>query len=69
MKSFHRLRVRFAECEVSQNEVAKAAGMSPSTMSSRMAGTQPFTTTEISTICKMLGIPMAEAHLYFWEGQ
>lgn len=41
-KPFYNLRVRFAQCEMSQNEVARAAGMASSTMTARMTGAQPF---------------------------
>ena len=33
---FHKLRVRFAECEMRQGDVAQAAGMAKSTMTARM---------------------------------
>ena len=38
MRPFYNLRIRFAECETSQNEVARRAGMAPSTMTARMTG-------------------------------
>ena len=41
-RPFYNLRVRFAQCEMSQNEVARAAGMASSTMTARMQGKQPF---------------------------
>ena len=41
-RPFYNLRVRFAQCEMSQNEVARAAGMASSTMTARMTGAQPF---------------------------
>lgn len=54
---FKRLRVRFVECDLKQNEVAKAAGMAPSTLCARMMGKQPFTAWEISRIAEVLNIP------------
>jgi hypothetical protein len=36
---FHRLRVRFAEMELRQGDVAQAAGMAKSTMTARMKAT------------------------------
>ena len=42
MRPFYALRIRFAECEITQNEVARRAGMAPSTMTARMTGLQPF---------------------------
>lgn len=29
MRPFYNLRIRFAECEITQNEVARRAGMAP----------------------------------------
>lgn len=49
-RPFKRLRVRFVECDMKQSEVAKAAGMAPSTLCARMQGKQPFTTWEISRV-------------------
>ena len=49
-KPFYNLRVRFAQCEMSQNEVARAAGMASSTMTARMTGAQPFDAWQIEKI-------------------
>ena len=35
---YHKLRVRFAEMELRQGDVAQAAGMAKSTMTARMKG-------------------------------
>ena len=56
-KPFYNLRVRFAQCEMSQNEVARAAGMASSTMTARMTGAQPFDAWQIEKIAKTLNIP------------
>ena len=48
---FKHLRVRFVELDLKQSEVAKAAGMAPSTLCSRMQGKQPFTAWEIQLRC------------------
>ncbi len=66
-RPFHRLRVRFAEMELKQNEVARRAGMAPSTLTSRMMGYQPFTAWEISRIAKVLDIPKEQISGYFFE--
>ena len=47
---FHRLRVRFAEMELRQGDVAQAAGMAKSTMTARMKGYQPWTSDEITRV-------------------
>lgn len=66
-KPFYRLRVRFAECELGQNEVAKLAGIAPSTMTARMLGRQPFTAWEIQRIAAVLDIPPADYGDYFFD--
>ena len=67
MKKFYNLRVRFAECEVSQSEVANAAQIAPSSMTARMNGTQPFTSWEMEKIGKLLKIEPPEFYKYFFD--
>lgn len=64
---FKRLRVRFVECDLKQNEVAKASGMAPSTLCSRMQGKQPFTAWEIQRVAEVLGIPREQIGEFFFE--
>lgn len=64
---FKRLRVRFVELDLKQSEVAKAAGMAPSTLCSRMQGKQPFTAWEISRIAEVLNIPREQIGEFFFE--
>ena len=45
---YHKLRVRFAEMEMRQGDVAQAAGMAKGTMTARMQGKQPWTSAEIT---------------------
>lgn len=66
-RPFYRLRVRFAECELGQNEVAKLAGIAPSTMTARMMGRQPFTTWEIQRLAAVLDISPADYGSYFFD--
>lgn len=66
-KPFHRLRVRFAECELGQNEVAKLAGIAPSTMTARMMGRQPFTTWEIQRLAAVLDISPSDYGVFFFD--
>lgn len=66
-KPFYNLRVRFAQCEMSQNEVARAAGMASSTMTARMTGAQPFDAWQIEKIAKTLNIPQEEYGKYFFD--
>lgn len=66
-RPFHKLRVRFAEMELKQNEIAKRAGMAPSTLTARMMGYQPWTSAEIIAVSKVLGIPTGEIGAFFFE--
>lgn len=66
MRLFYNLRVRFAQCERGQNEVARLAGMAPSTMTNRMTGRQPFTAWEMDAIAEVLEIPREEYGKYFF---
>ena len=56
-RKFHRLRVRFAELDMSQSEAARRAGIPPSTLTARMTGRLPFTARDIAGLCKVLNIP------------
>lgn len=64
---FKRLRVRFVELDLKQSEVAKAAGMAPSTLCARMMGKQPFTAWEIQRVAEVLGIPREQYGDFFFE--
>ena len=66
-RPFHKLRVRFAEMELKQNDVARRAGMAPSTLTARMMGYQPFTAWEITRIAEVLEIPKEELGTFFFE--
>lgn len=66
MKPFYRLRVRFAECEITQNEVARRAGMAPSTMTARMQGLQPFDAWQMDAVANVLNISREEYGKYFF---
>jgi len=66
-RKFHRLRVRFAELDISQAEAARRAGIPPSTLTARMTGRLPFTAREIAGLCRVLDIPADEIGLYFFE--
>ena len=67
MRPFHYLRIRFAECEISQNEVARRVGMSPSSMTARMTGQQPFDAWQMEAIAQVLNIDSADYGKYFFD--
>lgn len=64
---YHKLRVRFAECEMRQGDVAQAAGIAKSTMTARMQGKQPFTAWEIQRVAEVLGIHREQYGDFFFE--
>ena len=66
-KPFYNLRVRFAQCEMSQNEVARAAGMASSTMTARMQGKKPFDAWQMDKIARALNIEPGEYYKYFFD--
>ena len=59
---FHKLRVRFAELEMKQGEVAKRANMAESTLTARMTGRLPW-----KGVAKGLGIPTDQIGTFFFE--
>ncbi len=66
-RKFHRLRVRFAELDLTQNEAARRAGLAPSTLTTRMTGRVPFNAGEIAALAKVLDIKPEEYGKFFFE--
>ena len=66
-RKFHKLRVRFAELDLTQNEAARRAGIAVATMTTRMTGKYPFTATEIIALAKVLEIPIDQIGPFFLE--
>lgn len=63
---YWKLRGRFHSCGFRDQEIANAIGIGTDTMSKRMNGKQPWTSTEIAEICKTLDIPQDEiGELFF----
>ena len=67
MRPFFNLRVRFAEYEMPQNEVARSLGISESTLSARMNGKKPFDAWEMQAIAGILDIAPEEYVKYFFD--
>lgn len=63
---FHKLRVRFAELEMKQGEVAKRANMAESTLTARMTGRLPWNGDEIARVAKVLDIPADQIGAFFF---
>ena len=51
---FFNLRVKFMEHDLTQEEAAKIAGISPSAMVNRMSGRYPFNTWEVERLARRL---------------
>lgn len=66
-RKFHKLRVRFAELEMTQNEAARRAGIAIGTMSNRMSGKYPFTAREILALSKVLDIRQEDICKFFLD--
>lgn len=63
---FWKLRARFRECGMFDEEVARAAGIANPTMSRRMRGIAPWLTSEIKAVCEVVGIQRDEIGKYFF---
>ena len=49
-----------------QGDFAKALGMDASSLSKKLNNRTQWTRPEIEKACELLGIPLADAHLYFF---
>lgn len=65
---FFNLRVKFMERDLTQEEAAKIAGISPSAMVNRMSGKYPFNTWEVERLAKALDIAPVDYGKYFFAG-
>lgn len=65
MKPFLKLKHLWEELDMNQTDAAHAAGISESTLSTRITGKQPFTMWEVAKLCLLLNIPREEIHDYF----
>ena len=54
--NLNKLRGRIVEAGLTQDDLAKACGISRSTLSRKITGQQPFNTSEINHICDALKI-------------
>jgi len=49
-----------------QKAFAHAMGLSPSTLSKKLCGRSEWTHSEIAKACELLGVPLADAYIYFF---
>ena len=54
--NMNKLRGKIVEAGMTQDELAKACGISRSTLSRKIRGRQPFDTREVIAICNTLNI-------------
>ena len=63
---FSKLRGKIREVFGLQSEFARAMDKDPSTISAKLSGTSEWTRNEMVQACGLLGIPLEDAHLYFF---
>lgn len=66
-RKFKKLRLRMLEMDFNQKELARAAGIAPSTLSLRIRGRQPFDVDQISAISRVLNIPVNQIGEFFFD--
>lgn len=64
--SYSKLRGKIREVYGVQSDFARAMGKDPSTISAKLSGKTDWTRDEIETACGLLGIPLSDAHMYFF---
>lgn len=63
---YSKLYGKIREAYKTQKAFAVAMGMSLSAVNQRLNGGIQWTSPEIVKACELLGIPLSEAHLYFF---
>lgn len=63
---FWRLRARFRECGMFDEEVAQAAGITLPTFGRRMRGNAPWLSSEIKAVCGVVGIRQDQIGEFFF---
>ncbi len=64
--NYLKLRGKLREKFGTQERFAAALGMSPATLSKKLNNGTDWSGVEIQTACELLGIPIEDAHLYFF---
>lgn len=67
--NYSKLRGKIREVFGTQDAFAAAMGKNPSTISAKLSNKTPWTCDDIMQACELLGIPLADAHLYFFCGE
>lgn len=64
--SYKKLRGKIVEMFRTQSAFADAMEMNKATLNGKLNNRSQWTADEITTACELLGIPLSEAHLYFF---
>lgn len=64
--NYSKLLGRMKECGFTQKQLAKAVGISKTTLSAKLNNHFSFSQEEILAICKVLNIPICEISDYFY---
>lgn len=64
---YRKVRGKIKEVFGTQEAFAEAMDLSYTSISQRLTGALEWKSSEIAKACDLLGIPLAEAHLYFFE--
>lgn len=65
--AFFALRVKMLQQGLTQSALADAAGISRATLSARLNGSQPWLSSEMDRVGKVLGIPRDEYGRLFFD--
>ena len=63
---YPRLRGKIVEVYRTQTVFAHEMGMNPSTLNGKLNGKSQWMASEIAKACRLLGVPLSEAHTYFF---
>ena len=63
---FAKLRGRVKEKGMTENELARAINLSPSSLSCRLSGKVDWTLPEMRAVCDVLDIELSEVGTYFF---
>lgn len=65
--NYSKLKGKILEVYKTQGAFAEALGVSITTLNLKLNNKSEWNTLEIVRSCELLGIPLAEAHLYFFS--
>lgn len=63
---YRKLKGKITEVYDTRAAFAKALGIDPATLSSKLNNKSEWTSGEIAKACELLNVPLVEAHLYFF---